>query len=237
MRKRGLRDNLTYGEFHALACRKPDLGGRWIYWYEAVSMDSDIEQPYPKFDVWVSANVLFLSLDDALAHMRQNIESRDESCQFYCHRITQLPVGQNDSEHGARWLYDAEGKLIDYAISSWTGEPENFHFFGRPKERTRFKKGDIVEVCDRTEVRLMLVVAPEPSVESCWEIYQRCKTHAATDERKFYYSQDPSDEQCVVVDGPGYEYHEHVSPLRMMKPRFPVPDELRREMLGWLDTL
>lgn len=102
MRKRGLRDNLTYGEFHALACRKPDLGGRWIYWYEAVSMDSDIEQPYPKFDVWVSANVLFLSLDDALAHMRQNIESRDESCQFYCHRITQLPVGQNDSEHGAR---------------------------------------------------------------------------------------------------------------------------------------
>lgn len=237
MRKRGLRDNLTFEEFSALACRKPDLGGQWIYWYEAVSMDSDIDHPYPKFDVWVSTNVLFLSFEDALAGLRRNIESADESSPFYCHRITQLPVGHDDSEHGARWLYGADGNLIDYTISCRTGEPENFHFFGRPKERIRFKKGDIVEVCDRNEVRLMLVAAPEPTVEECWEIYQRCKISAARDGRDFYYSQDSSDDQCVLIDGPGYEYHEHIQPTYIMKPRFPVPAELRREMHGWLDAL
>lgn len=237
MRTSKLKDNLTFEEFQTLAARKPYLEGKWIYRYEALRMDDESELPYPEFDIWITNSILFLSLDAAESYMHELIEADSEPDSFYCHTITQLPVGVEESEHGARWLYGPQGNLVDYSISSWTGDSKHFHFFGRPAERIRFDKGDIVEVWNEQGVRLMLMVAPEPSVESCWEIYRRCKEISENIGDKFYYCQDPSDDQCIVIDGPGYEYHQHVSPLRIMKPRFPIPDDIQKEMQGWLNAL
>lgn len=237
MRTSKLRDNLTFEEFKTLAARKPDLEGKWVYRYEALRLVDESESSYPEFDLWITNSILFLSLDAAESYMRKLIESDNKPDSFYCHTITQLPVGAEESEHGARWLYGPQGNLVDYSISSWTGDSEHYHFFGRPAERIRFKKGDIVEVWDDKGVRLMAMIAPEPSVESCWEIYQNCKEFSIQENNKFYYCQDPSDDQCIVIDGPGYEYHRHVSPLQIMRPRFLIPDYLRKEMQSWINDL
>lgn len=31
-----------------------------------------------------------------------------------------------------------------------------------------------------------------------------------------------------------YSYHDHQSPLCWMRPRFPIPEEIRKEMATWL---
>lgn len=229
-----LRNDLTFEEFCALANQKPNLEGDWVYRYEAFLLDDDEKKPYPKFDIWSGNRILFHTLAEAEAFMRNNIVKHiDEPMEFYCHTITQIPLGSEESDHGASWLYDPYGALLDYAITSWTGSPEYFHFFGRPDSRIRFRKGDIVEVRSGNTVKLAIVVSHVSTIQDCREIYQRCQD----DDQKFRYCQDPSDDQCVIIDGPGYEYHEHVSPLRLMKPRFWVDEQLRREMRGWLGEL
>ena len=232
--KHSLRCNLTFEEFSALACRQPDLNGDWVYRLESYCLDGDPKVPYPQFEIRIEEKRLFHTFAEAEASLQAYIiQQIDEPVDFYCHCITQIPIGESESEIGSQWLYDPYGKLLDYSISCWTGLAENYHFFGRPADRIRFKKGDIVEVRDSESVHLAIVVAPEASIQHCWEIYRRCQE----DDYKFSYPQDPSDDQCIVIDGPGYEYHEHVSPLRLMEPRFWVYDTIRQEMRGWLEKL
>ena len=53
-----------------------------------------------------------------------------------------------------------------------SGAPNQTYFFGRPAERMRFKKGDIVEVVDGDTVKLAVVADDGPSIECFWELYQ-----------------------------------------------------------------
>lgn len=229
-----LRNNLTFEEFSALACRQPDLNGDWVYRLESYCFDDDTKVPYPQFKIWINEKRLFHTFAEAESCLQAYIiQQIDEPVDFYCHCITQVPIGVSEGEIGSQWLYDPYGKLIDYSISCWTGDAEHYHFFGRPDDRIRFRKGDIVEVRYSDIVKLAIVVSHVSTIQDCWGIYQCCQECG----EKFRYCQDPSDDQCVIIDGPGYEYHEHVSPLRLMEPRFWVDESLRHEMRVWLEKL
>lgn len=228
--------NLTLDEFRSLAERKPNLDGSWIYRLTRTVICEITKEMYPEFDVYEEMPIWFLSYSEAQANTAELVSSRDEESLSvtYCFHIVQIPLGC-PAEHGARWLYDASDTLLDYSITSWTGDPLSVRFFGRPNSRQRFKRGEIVEVLSKDKVSLALLVEHSPSIEWCWDLYQRCNRE--DEEERMPYFLDASDDCCYLIDGPGYEYHSHVSPLLIMKPRFPIPDEFERKMKGWLEKI
>lgn len=220
---------LTFDEFKERANRKPVLDGAWIYQLTQAIMDNDIKVPYPMFDLYNREERLFLSFDDALTYIREN--KRENT---YCNWISQILVGERQQEHGAVWLLDEGGNIIDYTTTYSFGEGEEAHFYGRPIERQRFKRGDIVEVVSGDKVRLAVLNSDVPDIEHCWGIYNRCIDRSIGDGH-IPYILDYSDDSEVVIDGPSYCFHDHVSPLVLLEPRFPIPEDIREEMKTWVE--
>lgn len=123
-------------------------------------------------------------------------ENCDNKLLLYRSLITQIPIGQEDYRQGAQWLYNARGELIDFSATTQTGSTYDTTFFGRADNRQRFRKGDIVEVCDGQNVRLALLVSPPPDIDRCWHIYLNMNSKHSGD-----YPLDWSDDSCLLVDG------------------------------------
>lgn len=232
-----VREDLTKEQFEALANREPNLAGKWLYKYSNSQITDDVELLYPKFQVMPSADYFFASFADAEAFMHKLIEKNkqeEDPDVYYRHVIQQIPIGARVYDYGATWLYDGDGTLVDYSIVANEGDPYDTHYFGRSSQRQRFKRGDIVEVIGRdNEVYLSLLVSDAPDIEWCWGYYQRVLNDT---KYRIGYMLDITDETCYLIDGPGEEWHSHVSPLDIMKPHFPVPEDIRREMLSWLEA-
>lgn len=226
-RNRGLSPDLTFDEFKKLACRKPDLNGDWIYMVTQSKLFNELKNPYPKFELSHNETRYFKSFHDAENYIKTHTEH------VYCSRILQIPFGDKGvsgySNHGAEWLYDQNGKLLDYTITKGFGAATERLFFGRPESRQRFKAGDIVEVISGVDVRLAVLCDPVPSIEHCWVIYSNRDEETGG----FFYILDFSDDSAIVVDGPSYYDHDHVSTLHLLEPRFPIPEDLKAEMLTW----
>lgn len=223
-KKADINPNLTFDEFEVLANRQPNLKGNWVYKVTQAIYDNDLKYPYPKFDFDYTKENYFSSFELAEKFVKQTQKD------VYCSWITQIPCDIDCAgEVGAEWLYDQNGDLLDYTITQgFFGKAEDFTFFGRPKTRQRFKVGDIVEVISKREVRLAVLNHPIPDVKRCWEIYKRCQ-----EKDSIPYFLDFSDDSATVIDGPSYLYHDHVGALQLMKPRFPIPEDIRKEMLTW----
>lgn len=223
--KLDLNPNLTFEEFEALANREPNLKGSWIYRVTQATYHKDMKYPYPKFELDYPRECYFKTFQSAEKFVKK---SQDD---VYCSWITQIHCG-NSSEYGkygAEWLYTQNGELLDYTITqALFGKPEDFSFFGRPKSRQRFKVGDIVEVVSEKYVRLAVFNSQIPDVKCCWEIYRKCQNRG-----DWPYMLDSSDDCAVVIDGPSYYCHDHVSPLQLLKPRYPIPDDILADMLTW----
>lgn len=224
--KSELPHDMKLEEFKQLAAREPNLDGQWIYRLCQMTMDSDVTEPYPRFDLSRNRDEYFLSYYEAAVKIKKLAEA--DLNDTYCFKIEQIPLGEPE-ECGACWLFDHQGKLIDYSITTWTGDAFSTAFFGRPESRNRFNKGDIVEVIRYEEIRLAIVLNNPPSPKWCHDLYKRTMS-----EKKPYYGLDSSDDCCIIIDGPGYGYHSHVSPLALMKPRFPIPADLEAEIKSWL---
>lgn len=226
MRRNELSQNLTFEEFKAFAEREPSLKGRWIYMLTRKMMNSgEMKHPYPQFELSHEEALYFRSLADAEIYMRVHTSN------VYCNWVMQIPFGDKGvsgySNQGAEWLYDSEGNLLDYTITRGFGTATDTCFFGRPAHRQRFKVGDIVEVVNARYVRLAVLKYAVPSIKRCWQIYNKCKTS------EFPYHLDFSDDSAVVIDGPSYYLHDHVSSLQLLKPRYPIPDDIKTDMLTW----
>lgn len=226
MRRNKLSSNLTFEDFKTLASREPNLKGRWIYMLTRKILNTeDMKHPYPRFELSHEETLYFRSLADAEKHMRSH------TSRVYCNWVDQVPFGDKGtygySNRGAAWLYDSEGNLLDYTITRGFGTPHDTTFFGRPVHRQRFKVGDIVEVVDAKYVRLAVLKYAVPSIRSCWQNYNRRK------KSKFPYYMDFSDDSAVVIDGPTYYLHDHVSSIQLLKPRYPIPDDIKADMLTW----
>lgn len=213
---------MNWEEFKAMAEREPSLEGNWIYRLEQRFLPDDLVDPYPKFDLWLSQNRFFTSFEDAVNFLQKASDKN-----LYNSVLTQISVGELDHEQGASWLFNSEGQMIDFTPTHsylLREVPEAF-FYGRPDSRQRFKVGEIVECVGSEEVTLCVVASLPPSAEWCWKYKERGRG----------YMLDYSDDSTLVLDGPSYRDHDHVSPLYLMKPRFPIPDNIRKEMETWLD--
>lgn len=214
---------MNWEEFKAMAEREPGLEGSWIYRLEQRILPDDLASPYPKFDLRLSQRRFFTSFEDAAGFLQ-----KASDLPLYNSVLTQIAMGEADYEQGASWLFDSDGQMIDFSPTlsfQFLEVPEAF-FYGRPDSRQRFKTGEIVEcVGGHDEVSLCVVASLPPSIEWCWK----------SKERGLGYILDYSDDSALVIYGPSYRCHDHVSPLYLMKPRFPIPDDLRKEMETWLD--
>lgn len=232
MKNKSLPRNLTYEQFRALAGQKPDMDAACVYQLECYEIADNAKPLYPKFElIHESYKLLFHTFEEAETYMHRLISGDVEEHfpvikeNVYCFHITRILLGRPVYENDATWLYDSNGKLLDYQYlpGAEDGREGRSYYYGRPKERIRFQKGDIVEINGGNEVYLAVVVSTEPDVDWCWRYYNRCMA----DKEFPYYNLDGSDFSAIVVTGPDYSYHEHVNPLTMMKPRFPIPDDLR----------
>lgn len=213
--------NLTFEQFKEYADRQPSLAGNWIYRLEHIGMVENSVK-YPEFETR-SNEYYFHTFGEAENFIREIIsDETDAYADTYAFIITQLAVGEKHwSPRGAMWLYDYKGNLIDYCITTCEEDPYKSAFFGRSAERMRFKKGDIVEVISRDSVNLAVVADEGPSVEWFWRLYNRTK-----DDRGGYFA-DESDDCYYIIDGPGFAYHSHVSPVALMKPRYEIPNDVK----------
>lgn len=213
--------NLTFEEFKEYADRQPSLDGNWIYRLEHIEMVEDAVM-YPEFET-CSNEYYFHTFKDAENFIREIISDKTNAyADTYAFVITQLPAGWTCwCNRGASWLYDHKGKLVDCCITTCEDDPYKSAFFGRSAERMRFKKGDLVEVITRDSVNLAVVADEGPSVEWFWRLYNRTK-----DDRGGYFA-DESDDCYYIIDGPGFAYHSHVSPVALMKPRYEIPNDVK----------
>ncbi|MBD5215540.1 MAG: hypothetical protein HDS78_03345 [Bacteroidales bacterium] len=208
--------DLTFEQFKALAMREPDLAGNWIYELEASEFDDEETDRYPLFELYSTPRYIFRSLEEAERFMREQLAKPS----IYRFVITQRPIGHFSNEHGAQWLYDHNGTMIDRTNTRWDadGGLESI-FFGRPVEWLRFHNGDIVEVFDNGKVNLAIVAGEPYPLEWYWQRYLR---HG----KEYYF--DASDEAYYyLLEGPGYMHHVHASTINLMKPRWTVPDDIR----------
>ena len=231
-----LPDNLTFEEFKALADREPNLEGDWIYEVVRVFYFPGCENLYPKFELNRQETRYFLSFGDAADFLKNKPADN-----VYCSWIYQVPIGRWHKIHGSRWLFDRKGDLIDYSVTHILGKGVDGIFFGRSKERQRFKEGDIVEVLTGNQVRLGVCTKGVPEVEWCWNRYNECKEKSPGDTSKAGISEKPlydfdsEDEGAAILTGPTYEDYEPVEPLYILKPRFNIPEEIKSEMETWIE--
>lgn len=209
-------ENLTFEEFKALADRQPSLEGKWIY-----RLTHEVflhKYTYPEFRIR-RVRYLFYSHEEAVSYMREKLVDQESRRETYRFLITQIPVGEKEYKHGFQWLYDYRGNLLDYNVTlpiEYDKYPD-CTFFGRSGEHIRFQKGDIVEVVYGDTVNLAIVGAEGPTVEWFWDLYQRAKDYG--------YPSDDSDDCYYTIEVPGG--HHHAPTLTLMKPRKPIPQDIR----------
>lgn len=78
----------------------------------------------------------------------------------------------------------------------------------------------------RDEVSLAVLYSGVPDIDWCWGVYQRGLQRYPD----MPYGLDFFDERVIVIDGPSYCEHSHIDPLNVMKPRFPIPEDIRKEL-------
>lgn len=267
---------MTFEEFKNLALNPPKREIETFFEVikiEVAPLKDGKRCHYPSFKVHRHLSGVTHTLEEAEALMLKIIDKAKEyNDDIYCFHIKEYPFGEIVGDAfggcGMSWqLYDANGKFMDRTYCSaiqadW--DTEYGRFRGRPVETRRFKAGDIVEVLDRDEVKLAVATSSGTlSIEECWERWFGCSKEelqaeewrgmgrGMSDEEfedfKINHSiWDASDDQIPVIDGPGYEYHEHIQTLDIMPLRFKLSKKLRqryeryyqdmrRANAGWLE--
>ena len=80
-------------------------------------------------------------------------------------------------------------------------------------------------------MKLAIVVGTPLTTEWIWERNQAAKDKRGLDELPY----DETDDSYTVIDGPGYEYHDHVPSLYVFAPHYHVPLYLQRRFKGYLE--
>ena len=166
---------------------------------------------YQNFDVTTGFTAFYNDLRSAEEAMRQMLENNSLwPFDIYCFYIHEIPGGQMihsyDESLNTR-LYNPEGMLVDerpypaYTYGSW--------FKGRPKEKLRFKPGDVVEYRD---ILTLVITVPREHYD---------------------INLDNSDDSYCLIpvyidnfDDDGI-IHYHAECIKVMPPRFPINKKLQ----------
>lgn len=249
---------MTYEEFKHLAEHPQHRNIPAIYKLEVIETEELPEKKrshYPFYHVSTYSSAFASSLEEAEKLMRKDIgyrkkmkEEGDYPMDTFCYYISELPMGlmHYEREYLSQRMYDGEGLLIDqtYCCSGFSlyypsicEEPEYERhpdevFLGRPEEKIRFKRGDIVEVYRGDEVKLATVLGGPITTQWVWDSIPRLKERGIGIDDMPY---DETDDTYTVIDGPGYEYHEHVPAMCVFAPHYHVPLHLQRCFKGYLE--
>lgn len=183
----------------------------------------DEAMAYPKFAISNYCNQLYRSLEDAKAAAVRIMggEGRQDLCYF---TVSQVGLGDFVNQERAEWLFDRNCQLLDYSVGG--------RYFGRTPERTRFRKGDIVEVItDNLRERfisLAVVVDTPPSVEECWRLFNESISTGKG------YSLTSQDDCYTVADVPGRK--KKVQSICLLTARFPIDDNQKAYFLRCLES-
>lgn len=233
---------MTYKEFNCIALASRSTDSPAIFLMEIVTI-KDLQgkkrQHYPKYKICTYLEAFTNTLDEAEELMMADISKRNgkEDEQVFCYYVTEKPLGKvlYKRDYISKRMYDDTGTLLEksccpsfgYANRTLSSHP----FCGRPENAVRFHVGDIVEVNRGNVVSLAVVAGTPPSVERCWEVFNK-------NEKKWYlYPFDDTDDVYIVLNGPGYGYHEHISPLNVFTPHFHIPTQMERRMKRYLDKM
>jgi len=125
--------------------------------------------------------------------------------------------------------YLPDGSLLDEClVSSDPDEEGNLEeFLGRPAEKVRYRNGNLVEeLFSGNTVRLSIIGNPPFSPEKVSEYKTKYWNESG-------FHQDSTDDTyyaCGDCDDDGDYIHSHPSPVDLFPLRFPVSDELRKNL-------
>ena len=242
---------MTYEEFKQKATNPTHRDIPSIFQVRMITMGGPAEgkkQLYPKYTTNDYASGFATTLAEAEAMVRKDVawwKAQEYRPGVFCYFITEKPMNMMayDGEILSERAYDAEGKLINRTFCSsafcYYSDYNNYTpreiqpdeiFRGRTEEEIRFHKGDIVEVLSGNEVSLAIVVGSPLSTRWVWEKTQNTQDKRGLDELIY----DESDDSYTVIDGPGFEYHEHVNSMRVFAPHFHIPIRIERRFKGYL---
>ena len=243
---------MTYEEFKQKATNPIHRDIPSIFQVRIVTIDELDEgkhQHYPKYTTSDFISGFAHTLEEAEEMIRKDVawwKTQECGPEVYCYLVAEKPMGMMafDGDILSERAYDAAGKLFNRTFCSsafcyYTDydnytpretQPEEI-FRGRPEEEIKFHKGDIVEVLSGNEVKLAIVVGSPLSTRWVWEKNQSTQDKRGLDELTF----DESDDSYTVIDGPGFEYHEHINAMRIFAPHFHVPIRIERRFKGYLE--
>jgi hypothetical protein len=184
--------------------------------------NDDKAPQYPSFEVNSFRLGLFSHLGKAVQAMKEYIEQEkecgrhDEVFGFLIYEFELDKLNYSITKTKRNYLPD--GSLLDENLLYDDGSEE---FFGRPADKMRFCKGDLVEVYYGDEVRLEIVGDLPPSPEWVSERKSKYSNFRLDASDDCYYTLPVSDD----VDD-----HSHPDTVNMFPLRFPVSDELKSKL-------
>ncbi len=218
---------MTFEEFESMALNPPRREEETIFEvieYNICPLPERKRSHYPRYGVYNSRIGFAHSLNEAETMMQNAIKRALEyEEEIYCFHIKEYPLGENlncsfvDLGISCR-LYDSNGAQLDRTYCSYLDRDfgtEYGRFRGRPENSMRIKPGEIVEILNEDEVILAVAVGSNISIERCWD--------------QLDYMRDCSDDQITVIDGP-YGSHDHISPMFIQHPRFPISKTLSSKL-------
>lgn len=234
-------DNLTKADFIEFASRFPyisDDGPFILETYKYFINEEVKDGEYPEIVVVMSDRRFFNDYIEVLSCIEESRDFND----IYCHKLRQIPNGCEYDVFMTQMLFDPTGQVVDATAVYHTMVPEKYDdmftrkvFYGRPKVDKKFKKGSIVEVMANNDRIYLGVVAEEiPNIDHMYEMYKKCIENDGG-VGDVFYPYDDTDESLMVIFGPSYETHMHVSPMDVMKPMFDIPEKLKSEMETWIE--
>ena len=173
------------------------------------------------------------TLEKAKQDMASSVDIEEESkpvCDTLCYIITEWEI---DSDCGLD-IISIQTYLKDSSFYERNYVDRDKVFRGRPKDKIRFKHGDIVEVLDNGYLRLAIVDSEPTSVERVNYLHERAikKGHLKEGEDLFM---DISDDQYMVYDLTGGG-HSHIE-SQFVFPHFKhVSKHLRERLWTAMET-
>ena len=233
-----MNKDLSFEEFEDYARNVPRRDYKTVFCLVEIDVTTDREERevmYPEFEIRQRMQGIFSDKAHAEEGIKECVKSAyEDNVEIYCFKVYEVPLDQNtylgtDNFYRSvrEYLYNDKSHEIDSTTCSSLDEDiftEYGSFLGKPKEHMRFKKGDIVEVIEQDKVRLAVVTHDPADTNWCYDLYKRLKKK---DDLPYFL--DESDYQVAVIDGPSYGTHSHEQLVDIMKPRYPIPEEMRRE--------
>lgn len=189
-----------------------------------VAWEADDDEPpiprYPKREIYNNGMGLFSTLENAVKAMKADNDGDISDIIGYV--IEEYGL---DMDMSNQWPVSVRSYNPDYTLNDECLVNQNWIkcFNGRPKEKIRFKRGDIVEYVNGDELLLCIVSATPPT----------------PDEIEDWQELDASDDSYLLYDLPddpndNFSHH-HGDPYDLFKPRKEVPEELKARLMARLE--